>query len=134
MDSLYLTAEEKKLFDALPETLREGWKVVEEERGTYESDDELLLRRKMASFKDFPQVTMLVDRLQKGDKPETLSLEGIPESILSELCFTIGARGLSVLTGRLLLDAKTDADMEGLVGLSQFRHEMLLTNASVSLQ
>lgn len=133
MNTLYLTKAEKVTFDSLSEKLTEGWQTEKEEGDAYESDDELSLRRKMASFKDISQVMALVDRLQKGEKLETLSLQDIPEAVLPELCFTIGARGLGVLMGLLLPEVKADADIEGLVGLSQLRHEMLLTNASFSL-
>jgi len=35
---LYLTTDERTLFDALPAKLKEGWEV-KEEKGTYQDDD-----------------------------------------------------------------------------------------------
>lgn len=131
MEPLYLTKPEQDLFMKLPQKLREGWKVEVESGSAYESDAVLSMRGRMASFAEFPAVQALVDRMQKGEKPENLSLKDVPETVLPELCFTIGARGLSVFIGTLLKEVKSDGDIEGLAGLSLLRHEMLLANAPV---
>ncbi|OGJ62752.1 hypothetical protein A3A67_03485 [Candidatus Peribacteria bacterium RIFCSPLOWO2_01_FULL_51_18] len=132
MDAIYLNEAEKSLFDKLPESLKEGWQTEEEKGTAYESDEVLKMRRKMASFVDFPQVIKVLVAVEKGET-QGLSLVDIPEGILPELFFTIGARGLEVLIMRLLADAKTDGDLEGLAGLATCRHEILETNSSVSL-
>jgi hypothetical protein len=131
MEPLYLTKTEQDLFAKLPQELKEGWKVEVENGTAYESDAVIAMRRRMASFEEFPHVQVLVDRVQKGEQLESLTLKDVPETVLPELCFTIGARGLSVLMGALLKEVKSDEDIEGLSGLSVLRHEMLLSNAPV---
>jgi hypothetical protein len=69
----------------------------------------------------------------KTGKADPTALQNIPESVLPELFFTIGARGVTMLIRVLLDQCSTDQDIEGVVGLSRIRHDILQTNASISL-
>lgn len=129
MNTLYLTGEERKLFEALSDPLKEGWTVEEERSTAYETAEELAMRQKMASFAEFPQVAALAKQVEAGSALSALSLHDVPQEVLPELCFTIGAKGLSVLMASLLKEIQGDEDVEGLMGLSLLRHEMLLSNA-----
>lgn len=132
-NTLYLTAEEQSAFLALPEALREGW-TVESETGTaYEDADVLKVRAGMARFETAPEMRAYVQESLKTGKIEPTTIKEIPESALPELFFTIGARGVSVLMKVMLQSTKGDEDVAGLAGLSHIRHDILHTNASITL-
>lgn len=120
------------MFEALSDELKEGWTVEEERSTAYETSEELSMRQKMSSFDEFPQVASLAKQVADGSPLEKLSLQDVPQEVLPELCFVIGATGLSVLVATLLKEMKNDEDVEGLMGLSLLRHEMLLSNSATA--
>lgn len=130
--ALYLTAAESEKVRRLPESLLEGW-AIEEETGTaYESDDVLRIRAGMARFDTFPALRDMAKSAAAGEKIDFSTLRGMPEAALPELCFTIGARGITVLIAGLIANAKSDEDVAGIAGLSSIRRDILRTNASVT--
>lgn len=130
--TLYLTADESAVFSALPESLREGW-TVEPETGTaYEDDDVLKVRAGMARFDSYPELKGLAAQVASGTPLSPSQITKIPESVLPELYFTMGARGVGRLIAMLLRNVKTDEDVEGLAGLTHIRRDILNTNASIS--
>lgn len=129
---LYLTENEETSFAALPESLREGW-VVEREEGTaYEDEEVLKVRAGMARFDSYPELKGLAAQVASGQALSSSQIDKIPESILPELYFTMGARGVGRLIVMLLRNVTTDEDVEGLAGLTHIRHDILHTNASIS--
>lgn len=131
--TLYLTEAESAEFCALSEGLREGW-TVEIETGTaYEDDDVLKVRAGMARFDSYSELRGLAQQVASGTPLTAAQIEKIPESVLPELYFTMGARGVARLIAMLLRNVKTDEDIEGLAGLSHIRHDILATNASISM-
>ena len=132
MPTLYLTKDEQKAFEKLSAKLKEGWTVEGEAQTAYETPEELYIRANMADFSKFPQVQALVDAFQKGTPPEKLSMENMPEDVFPELCFTVGARGMTAFVRALLGDIKTDEDIQQLQSLAFLRHELLETNSSIS--
>lgn len=130
--TLFLTAPEAAAFAALPESLREGW-TVEPETGTaYEDADVLKVRASMARFDTYPQLKDIARDVLAGKKPEASAYANIPESVLPELYFTIGATGVAILIRILFPAIKADDDVAGLAGLTHIRHDILETNASIS--
>lgn len=130
---LFFSGEERTRFDALSEDLRDGWKVEEEKQLQHmESPREIAMRQNMATFQEFPAIRLIVDRIQQKGGIENFSFGDLPDAFFSEFCFTIGARGITVLIAALLPEAKTDEDLRGLHALSIMRHELLAVNASVS--
>ncbi|MBU2259435.1 hypothetical protein KKC44_02400 [Patescibacteria group bacterium] len=132
MTTLHLTADEKKTFEKLPAQLQEGWTVEEETIDAYETPEVLTMRMKMADFKKYPEVETLVERMKDAKDIREVDLSGIQEGVLKEFAFTIGAKGLAAIIRFLLKETKTDADVQGLAGLSLMRHEILDTNASIT--
>ncbi len=128
---LYLTADESTAFLTLSETLREGW-TVEPETGTaYEDADVLKVRAGMARFDSYPELKGLASQVAAGTPLTTTQIEKIPESVLPELYFTMGARGVGRLIAMLLRNIQTDEDIEGLAGFTHIRHDILQTNVSI---
>lgn len=130
--TLYLTVAESALFSGLSEALREGW-TVELETGTaYESTDVLKVRAGMARFDSYPELKDLAAQVMAGTQLTAAQMEKIPESVLPELYFTMGARGVGRLIVMLLRNITSDEDVEGLAGLTHIRRDILQTNASIS--
>lgn len=131
--TLFLTEPEAIAFSALPESLREGW-TVEPETGTaYEDADVLRVRAGMARFDSYPELKDIAKNVLAGQQPNSFVLGSIPESVLPELYFTIGATGVAILIRILLPNVKDDEDVSGLAGLTHIRHDILETNASITL-
>lgn len=130
--TLYLTQAESAVFSALPDALREGW-TVEEEKGTAYEDAEVLgVRAGMARFDTYPALKGLAQQVAAGTPLTPAQIDAIPESVLPELYFTMGARGVGRLIAMLMRNAKTDQDVSGIAGLTHIRHDILVTNASIS--
>lgn len=125
---LYLTADERKLFDALPEKLKEGWEV-REERGEYEdSDMKRMLRLSFVRLKD-PKLKQLQAKLKNVKDENELAELGrsadffsAPEEDLAELFFAMGAMDMARLLRMKMSSAGTDADLDGIAALSGIRH------------
>ena len=131
-NTLYLTADEQKLFDALSEELKEGWELVDEVQDSYESPKVIAMRAGMASFDVYPELEDLAKKVQEGEDISKLSILNIPEQALGEFAFTIGAKGLSAFIEHLSKEIQSNEDILGLAVLTLLRHEILETNASIS--
>ncbi len=131
MNTLYLTPDEQKIFSTLPANLREGW-AVETEAGTAYEDDDVLRIRATMFRSPLPKLKdIAINAIRDKALPDPSFLETIPEGILPELYYTIGARGVLHIIGSLLPKAATDDDIGGLAGLTVIRHDILATNASI---
>lgn len=131
--TLFLTVKESAAFAALPDALREGWMVEKEEGTAYEDMDVLKVRAGMARFETFPALREYVKGIASGGVIEPTTIKDLPESVLPELFFTIGARGVSALIAALLASCDDDGDVAGVAGLSHIRRDILNTNASITL-
>jgi len=127
---LLLTAEEKQAFETLPTTLKDGWNISDETSTAYETPETLAIRYEMSSLKRHPQTKKILETVKQG-KFEQAIMDGIPEDMLSDLFFTIGATGLSTIIKKLAAESQTDDDLAGLSSLTTIRHQLLLANASI---
>ena len=125
---LYLTAEERKLFDSLPEKLREGW-IIKEEKGTYqETEQKRMLRLTFLNLHD-PQLRAFQDKAKNARTHEEflkliekVDLRKASQEDLAELFFGLGSEGMSVVIQSLLPLAKTDEDLNGISFISTIRN------------
>ncbi len=131
MQSIHLTQAERTVFDTLPAPLREGWDVKAEEGTVYETDYELMVRANMAEVDGFPQLKQMMLDLRAGKTIDPSTIGEIPENLIPEVLYSIGARGISIIMEELLKRAKTDQELLSLAAFSQFRHDILDVNASV---
>lgn len=134
---LHLRAEEKTLFDGLPDGLKDGWKVEEEKLENDERPEELDMRYRIARF-DNPVVKDAVDSARKAKTPEefektasSLDISEFPPDLVAEFFFTIGTKLTGAIISYFLSQAKSDEDIEGIAGLTEIRHMLLEANASV---
>ncbi len=131
--TLYLTADESAVFFALPESLREGWTVEVETGVAYEDVDVLKVRAGMARFETAPELREYIQKALRGEKVDPRAITDMPEHVLPEFFFTIGAVGVTLLLHTLLKQTATDEDVAGVAGFSHIRHDILQTNASITL-
>ena len=132
-DLLHLTADERPLFDALPDDVKGAWegKLAEETLDAYETPEQLAVR--LSVFDDQPEVKRAVDAvfaaLKDGASPDAVELPDMPEEVVPRVLFALGAGGMSALLQILLRSATADS-LEGIAALSQARHLLLEQNAA----
>lgn len=130
--TLYLTAQEQKVFAALSKDLQEGWKLEEETGTSYESVRQIAMRYHMADFSAYPKLQRVIDMIMSGKNLSGFSFDDLPPESFKELSFTMGARGINSLMQTLITDIKNDDDMQALASLSAMRHELLAINSSAT--
>lgn len=131
--TLALTDAETARWNALPAALKEGW-TTERETGTaYESAVMLKVRAGMARFDSFPALRTVVAKAIAGEKPDVAALKGMPDAVLPELFFTIGAVGVTALIAAMFDHATTDEDVAALAGLTSVRRDILKVNETVTI-
>ena len=131
MTTLYLTGDEQKLFDALSDTLKNGWKT-EKETLTYEdSDEERKVRLQLMRFSS-PEMTQLKARLRSAGSAEevrdaikSLDPTKIDEHEWLEVLYGVGPEIISLIISTMLQAAKTDEELELAVAFTGVRHEIL---------
>ncbi len=139
MESLLLTDSEQKLFQELPEALRQEWQVKTQEALQEESAAQLVLRYKMAHFTD-QKLQEVVNSL-RGDRSKDavekalrmIDLRLLSQGQIAELFFILGIAVMNQMVSVLLRTAETDEDLEGVAGITHIRfalHEANLSNAT----
>jgi hypothetical protein len=130
--TLHFTPSELAHYEKLPAALREGW-IVKEETGTaYETEEVLEIRRAMLRFQKNPSLQPLLEKLKQNIPLEQLTSKDLPEEILPDLFFGMGARGVTVLIELAFGNVKDEEDVAGLAGLTKIRHDLLEANAKAS--
>ena len=127
---VYLTAEERAAFDALPADIREGWDVQEETLDCYESYAQLQMRYNLADFDMYPDMKNWAEKIQNGEGIDGFSVDHIDPVAQNELFFVMGARGMKTLIDTVLGDISDDEDVRALSELSTVRHKLLEINSS----
>lgn len=133
--TLHLRPEEKKLFDALPAELKEGWKISAEKLQAEERPEELKMRRLMFRVED-PQAKQILGKMEtakfQGNLQELYAASRpLPKATMFEVFFTLGVKALSAMLRGLLETAKTDEDLQGVMELSAVRHALMESNAEI---
>lgn len=131
MNTLHLTTDERAMYEALPEALREGW-TVEDETLTYDdSPQKCAIRLSLVRLHD-PTLLKLRAQAQENASPEAVAallqqtnLSDVLEDDLAELFFALGPAILTRLIAAMLPAVSTDADMEGATAITVIRHSVL---------
>ncbi len=132
MNTLTLTADEKKVYLTLPESLREGWQILDETQTSYETLEALEMRIEISPLRRHPLLQEYLKRFEKGESVEKLPLPDLSQEDMGEFFFSIGARGMTELMKSVLGNVKTDDDIRLLSSIGEMRHKLLETNASIS--
>ena len=132
MTTIYLSAEEKLLFEKLPETLRDGWITEEETKTADDTFEQRLVRMQLMHLRDpkLQAILKLVSESSSIDQVvnviQSQDLTHIDNADLSELFFALGPTVISALILFLLKSVKTDKDIEGIVALTLIRNKLLV--------
>jgi len=130
---LYLTPAERQLFDALASELKEGWETEEEEQSYEDSAERRQVRLDLMELDDgrFEDVIL---KCGPECSPEDLQklvskvdLTGLSERDLWEICFALGPDAMGFLISKLLVDVRDDDHLEGIMALTNLRHELLVS-------
>jgi hypothetical protein len=134
VNTLYLTPSEKMMYEALPESLREGWSVTDEIEH-YERAEELDLRYRMADFMD-PACKELLEAAKGVTNREDFEkvasqfdISSLSQEQTAELFFILGSKIITYMMSYLFQSVENDEDIEGISGLSAIRHLLFETNA-----
>jgi len=136
--TLYLWSDEKKLFDALSDELKDGWKVEGETLKEDEREEELAMRRSMFRCGDAAcqQLVKAATSAKSAEDFERIvsdfDFSSLSQEQSAEIFFTLGTGVLSSLIEGALQLTESDEDLEGTAGLTEIRHMLLEANASVS--
>ena len=130
MNALYLTQEEKTLFDGLSADLKEGWEV-EEETLVFEDPDDLYMRYQIANFPD-PVMQSLADSARGALSPEDIQkvaagfdFTSLSQEQMAELFFVLGTRITTGMLVTVLKNVDSDEDIEGIAGLTMIRRMLM---------
>ena len=138
MSILYFTADEKRLFDTLPNDVKKGWEgsVEIETIDAYETVAELQGRMAHTSYDKYPAAKALADKarraVERGEGLREISFLDLPSEALPVFFYSIGACGVSAMIELSLQDAEKlrMSGMEGVEALSRIRHHLLQQNSS----
>lgn len=135
---LHLTADERKLFDALPEKLKEGWEVREEKMKCNDSAEQRVLRAMFLRL-EHPLFRELQKKAKEcANEQEFMNLctkidiTKVSYSDLAELFFVLGPEQMSHVVSRLFREADSDDDLNSVAALTVLRHVLLESYQSVS--
>ncbi len=133
---VHLTADEQKLFEALPAAVKAVFKkrIETEIIDAYETEAELKERLRNASFTSDPRARLLAEKvmhkLARSENLDDLSLDELPEQVLSSVLYGMGAVGISAIIELMLADAKNTETVEAIGLLSRARNKVLRANAA----
>ncbi len=128
--TLHLTKNEQLWFNQFSDALKEGWDVKEETLDSYETDEDLDIRYRLARFHAYAPLKKLIEEAKSGKPTMQMSLKDIPQEMIPTIMFTIGAKGIAAMMSVLLAKSATDEDIKALAQLSMLRHSILEANAS----
>lgn len=133
---LYLTHDERHVYDVLHAEMRAGSEVAAETISHYESDAQLTLRSRMAFSDHRADVRLFVEEaiaaLQSGKSLDASRLDSLPSEVLPVVFFALGVRGMTALIAYGLQSARSSDNLREIAALTHIRHLLLQAHASVS--
>lgn len=131
MNTLFLTGEEKKLFESLSNNVKEGWEV-EIETNEYEDTPEKFELRLDTYMPYDPVLRVLADELSNAkDSANALEIamntdfSNISEDALIDLFYTLGSDSISAMIQKMLENASKDENIHEVAAFSVIRHSLL---------
>ena len=125
---LYLTAEEKAVFDGLSDELKEGWTVVVENIDYEETPMKQRIRFDVMNvqspgLQDFQEKAKAVSTKEEIETlASELDFSAFNDVDITELFYALGPFSIGELITRFLGEAKVDEDIQGILGMSALRH------------
>ncbi len=137
MNTLLLTSDEKKVFDALPASLKEGWQVEEEKIFFEDSLESRNARFSLMRLHD-PMLLKFRENAERATSEEEvvkmmqeMDLRSVADDDLSELFFALGPTILTGLVDAMLGAVKTDKDLADIDALLVIRHSLLEASQNI---
>ncbi len=130
--TVYLTSEEKAMFDQLPDNVRSGCSVETETMTFKDSEEKRAIRmrnmkvtdQRLIKLQRETQVMKSPEALKKAI--ETFDLTTLPRQDLVELYFAMGPEALSLLIENALeVLRQGEEDASGLSAFTRIRHGLL---------
>lgn len=128
MHTLYLTESEERLFNALPDTLREGWDVQPSHCSYEDTALQRKIRLETMNVAD-PALTALrkkaagISAVQEIDALlANVDLSALNNADFQEILYAMGPNALEVLISAMLREASSDEMIEQAAALSSMRH------------
>lgn len=126
--TLYLTAEEKAVFDGLSDELKEGWSVGVEEI-VYE-DNPLKQRARYdvmnvqaPNLQDFKEKAKTASTKEEIDAlASELDVSTFNDVDITELFYALGPTSIGILISKALEETESDEDIQGILGMAALRH------------
>ncbi len=126
---LYLTADEQKIFAALPDSLKEGWKTEKETQSFDDTPELQNIRRSLAHFSSPALKKMREEPVLKEDDfmafATSIDFENLSESDRAELLYVLGPSAIGLLIHTFLPRIEADEDVRFVQALSVARHFLL---------
>lgn len=123
MNSLYLTQAEQELFSALPESLRDGWKVEREKIDYVDSQEKQRVRCKFMKLSSgLHTVPPIASQSAFEDWVSSLDLARLTDDDLREIFYALGPISIGRILERTIPLIQTDSDIEGVAAIALLRH------------
>ncbi len=126
--TLFLKADERTLFDRLPESMQEGWSVQEDVMDYVDSPDRRRVRMSAICIQD-PRLKAFHDRLHASITLEEatqllqdLDVRTMHDVDVREIVYALGPDVLSAIIALVLRTAASDEDLLDVVAYSTARH------------
>lgn len=129
MLTLQLTQAEMKLFQALPETVRNGWKTEEEKLTFEDTPSRRAMRMSVIQLQDPRLLDLRKNIAELQQKPDeakelidALDFSGMSDDDMIQLFYAMGPDAVSFIIMQLLTAKTTDDDLKMVASLSMIRH------------
>lgn len=126
--TLFLKADERTLFDRLPESMQEGWSVQEDVMDYVDSPDRRRVRMSAICIQD-PRLKAFHDRLHASITLEEatqllqdLDVRTMHDVDVREIVYALGPDVLSAIIALVLRTAASDEDLLDVAAYSTARH------------
>lgn len=136
MNTLYLTATEKKLFDALSENLKEGWQIADADISYDETPEKRLIRFRLVRLQD-PALKTFQEKAIAAKTEEEISdllasfdMASLNEVDMTEIMYAMGPDLIGGVIEHYLKHVENDEDIEGIASISVFRNLFFSSQAA----
>lgn len=136
MPTIFFTAEERKVLEKLPEGLRAGVKIDEEQKTFTDSDERREVRMRNLKL-EHPELRALQEQAQKkkftaeeiGKIAESIDLSGLSQNDLIEIAFAWGPDVFTQMIAAALPTVSSSDDLAEVANLAGIRHGLLISLA-----
>ena len=126
--TLYLTDEEKAVFNGLSNELKEGWTVENANIEYDETTQKQRIRFDVMNIQD-PALQKFQEKIKEAKTKEEiealaseLDFSALNNVDLTEIFYALGPISIGILIEQLIGEVESDEDIQGILGMSVLRH------------